>query len=91
MNEINQGQNFLDMVLQLTGSCDNAIAMAVLNGCSITDDFEINQKLTSVEVSNDKVVEMWNEVKKPATGTFLILNKIEMIPGFPGMLPIMLS
>lgn len=64
---VNQGQSFLDKVLETTGSIENAFEMAILNGVSITDDVEIAQQVVASKVSNKAVKATFNEYNKPAT------------------------
>ena len=73
-----QGQSFLDKVLETTGSVDNAFAMAILNGTSITDDVVIGQELKATAVTLKSVVSIFNEKKRPATAiTMEQLQEIE--------------
>jgi hypothetical protein len=38
-SKVYQGQSFLDKVIEMTGSVDNAFGMAIENNVSITDSF----------------------------------------------------
>lgn len=68
MNEVRQGQSFLDMVIQMTGSIDNAVALAVLNGRSLTDGLSIGQALKEMPGGNQKVIDFFTpENNRPAT------------------------
>lgn len=62
-----QGQCFLDKVNECTGSVENAFEMAFLNGVSVTDESNTGQELKVSPVTNNVVVEMFNEFKRPAT------------------------
>lgn len=76
MNEVRQGQSFLDMALQMTGSIDNAVALAVLNGRSLTDDLSIAQVLNPVSPTDQRVVDWFTPVqKRPATDWRNILTE----------------
>lgn len=59
-----QGQSFLDLVIQGTGSLDNVLAMAVLNGVSITDELTIGQE---VKANTTKAPTYFHEKNLPAT------------------------
>lgn len=66
MNKVQQGQSFLDIVMQLTGSIDNAIEMALINNVSITDNIAIGTELTAVSTTNKSVAE-YMQNNNPAT------------------------
>ncbi|MFA7448819.1 MAG: hypothetical protein WCY77_10305 [Weeksellaceae bacterium] len=67
-NETKQGQSFLDMVLQETGSIEEALKMAVANNRSLTDDLKIGESIQGTKIINQKVVDFFTpEQKKPAT------------------------
>ncbi|MDB4157980.1 hypothetical protein N9609_00665 [bacterium] len=67
MKIVKQGQSFLDKTTQLTGSFENALEIAVLNGLSITDDVVIGLVVEPSEVTNKRVVASYNEFNEPAT------------------------
>ena len=67
MKIVKQGQSFLDKVTQLTGSFENALEMAVLNGLSITGDVAKGLVVNPTEVTNKRVVASYNEFNEPAT------------------------
>jgi len=91
MNEVNQGQGMLDMVLQMTGNIDNALAFCLENGKQITDDLILGEELKYTGAN--ELAGFWNKKTKPATlNPFLMIEeKNEYFPAFPGMLPMMLS
>lgn len=93
MNRSRQAQSVLDMALQMMGSCDDAVVFAGLNGLQITDEIPINREFRQAEVIDEDVVEYWNRQRKPATGYPLIITETntDWLPGFPGMLPMMLG
>lgn len=63
-----QGQSFIDLTIQETGSIESLVAMAVLNNRSISTELNIGQILSKSEVRNQRVVNfMAPENKKPAT------------------------
>lgn len=68
MNKVSkQGQSFLDKVTHLTGSCENALEMAILNGVSFTENLAIGQVLKPSRVTNRIVAGFFNPVNEPAT------------------------
>lgn len=76
--KVYQGQSFLDKVLETTGSIDNAFAMAILNGMSITDDVVVGQELKATGATLKSVVSIFNNKKRPATAiTMEQLQEIE--------------
>lgn len=74
---VHQGQSFIDKVLETTGSIDNAFAMALLNGMSITDDVVIGQEVKTTGVTLKSVVSIYNEKKRPATA--ITMEKLQEI------------
>ena len=67
MKVVKQGQCFLDKVTQLTGSFENALPMALLNGRSITDDVPIGLEIANSNITNKRVVVFYNAFNEPAT------------------------
>lgn len=88
-----QGQSFLDMVLQMTGSIDNAVEMAVVNGMQLTDTVATGQTLRGTAITDVATAGHWNRNRKPATAWPLLVmdEQNEFFPGLPGMLPLMLA
>jgi hypothetical protein len=72
-----QGQSFLDKVLENTGSIENAFAMALINGISVTDDVVIGQELKVTAVTSKAIVSIFNENKRPATA--ITMNHLQEI------------
>ncbi len=68
MNKIQRGQSFLDKVIQLTGSVENAFEVAVQNDMSITDVREIGEEIRTNILTNKYVVQYLKN-KQPATAT----------------------
>lgn len=66
-NKTFAGQSFLDKVIENTGSVENAVEMALLNGFSITDDLVIGMELNVSEITNKSIVEFFGEFNRPAT------------------------
>lgn len=81
------GQSFLDKVLECTGDVENAFAMALLNGISITDDIVVGQEIKPSAITNKYVAEYFAEQFKPATNlTELQIESID--PGGIGFMAI---
>lgn len=72
MNKVQQGQSFIDMVCQLTGSFEDVLAMAILNEKSITDSLNIGDELTGSGIKNPEVVNLFSK-KQPATENILVM------------------
>lgn len=64
---VKQGQSFLDKTTQLTGSAENALAMAILNNKSITTDLNIAEEIVSTPVINKTVVSFFSANSEPST------------------------
>jgi hypothetical protein len=62
-----QGQSFFDLVIQATGNIENAFAMSVLNGISMTDEMVIDQELLPAGKQETTIIELWSENNLPAT------------------------
>lgn len=62
-----QGQCFFDLVIQGTGNIENAFAMALLNGLSMTDYLAIGQEVLPGPVTNKSVVALFGPKNYPAT------------------------
>lgn len=65
--KVEQGQSFLDLVIQATGDIDNAFEMALKNGIGITKTLTIGQEIEPIPVTNKRVFQEFNELNKPAT------------------------
>ncbi|WP_271783863.1 hypothetical protein [Aquimarina algiphila] len=76
-NRVYQGQSFLDKVMELTGSIENAFEMALLNGVSITDDLEIDTTLKNTSVTHPLVTQLFNETNRPATACPVVPNDLK--------------
>jgi hypothetical protein len=71
-----QGQNFIDKVLETTGSSENAFEMALLNGFSLTDDVVIGQKMQSSPVTRKGVVSIFKKDNRPASALLNNYNAV---------------
>lgn len=65
-NKIQQGQSFVDMVCQLTGSYEEVLDMAILNNKSITTPLVIGNEVKGSAVRNQSIVNQFAK-KQPAT------------------------
>ena len=65
-SKVQQGQSFIDLVCQLSGSYEEVVNASILNGRSITDPVEID---TSIAVNNirDTAIVTAFAKKQPAT------------------------
>ena len=61
-----QGQNFIDIVCQLTGSYEAVLEMAILNGRSITTPLMIGEEIKGTQIRNQDHVNIFRK-KLPAT------------------------
>lgn len=77
-------QSFLDISIQHTGSVFNAFAIAVANGCAVSDSPVVGQKYTIPEnVENDNDVLNYYKAKsiQPATA----ISDVTIIPAGRGI------
>lgn len=66
-SKVLQGQSFLDKVLELSGSIEQCMVMALINNKSITSDLAINEQITTNRVAKQGVVNYLTH-RQPATG-----------------------
>lgn len=69
MSKVKQGQSFVDKVTELTGSRENVVKMAVLNGVSVTGFLSNGVSLNSVEITNTEMVKYFKVYGSPATAS----------------------
>ena len=67
---IYSGQSFLDKVIELTGSIENAFEMALLNKIMITDDVKIGNELQQSKITNRAIVDYFNSNNRPLLEIF---------------------
>lgn len=73
-------QTLLDIAMQESGTAEEAFALAVANGLSVTQDLYNTQQLVSTPVVNALVVNTFKrENRKPATGETLLSDDDEGI------------
>ena len=65
--KVEQGQSFLDKVIEQTGSLDNAFEMALLNNLSLTDGLQIGSELSTAGTVKRGIVSLFGKNNKPAT------------------------
>ncbi len=57
MSKVQQGQSFIDKTLELTGSVESLLEMAILNNVSITDDVSIGKEIIGTQILKNSIVE----------------------------------
>lgn len=80
MNKAQQGQSFIDMVYQETGSFEGIVEAAVLSGKSITEDIEIGEIILTEKVVNSSMKNILQK-RKPATAIRQELSTDEQLQG----------
>lgn len=90
MSNAIQGQSFLDLLLEASGSINNAIFEAKNNGKRITDEIEIGFNFSANQVVNKQIAASF-AVKRPATGSPLIVDEQLDFYALPSILPLILS
>lgn len=76
-NSVQSGQNFIDKVLEITGSDENAFAMALANNRSVTDDVIVGQEFTKVAVTRKGIVRLYKENNRPISGSLQTVDTVE--------------
>ena len=66
-NKVLQGQTFVDMVCQQSGSYEEIISAAILNGKSITGDIAIGEEINVANQINVENISILTK-KRPASG-----------------------
>lgn len=66
-SKVHQGQSFLDKVIEMTGSLDNAFAMALENNVSITDTLAIGTILTYSGAVTKSISSLFNDKNRCAS------------------------
>lgn len=74
---VKQGQSFLDKCLQLTGSIESSLELAILNGKSITQKLIIGEVIAPSTITNKRVVIFFKTKCEPATNA--TIEEIEAI------------
>lgn len=75
-NKKQQGQSFLDMVIQQSGSFEEVINAAVLNDASLTGKLKIGSTVLNQNINNKANVELYKK-QQPATEFKTILEDLE--------------
>jgi len=68
---VKQGQSLLDKAIQLTGSIENALDLAILNGKSITDQLLVGETIMPSRITNKRTVNFYKTIDEPATNATL--------------------
>ena len=71
-NSVQSGQNFIDKVLEITGSDENAFAMALANNRSITDAVIVGQEFIKTPVTRLGIARLFNNNDRPVSGQLQI-------------------
>lgn len=79
-NKKQQGQSFLDMVLQQSGSFEEIVNAAVLNDASITDDLKIGSIIQSKNIISQSNIDLYKK-QQPATDLRKNLQDYEIAKG----------
>jgi hypothetical protein len=66
-SKVYQGQSFLDKVIEMTGSVDNAFGMAIENNVSITDSLAIGTILTYSGTITKSISSLFKDSNRCAT------------------------
>lgn len=64
---VKQGQSFLDKAIELTGSVENAFAMAKLNRISVSQELATGAEVIPSAVTKKAIVQQWDGKNIPAT------------------------
>ena len=67
MSKTQQGQSFIDKVIQQTGTLENVVEMAVSNNVSITDDVTIGSEFNNAGKIQQRIVSAMAKRSAPAT------------------------
>lgn len=67
MSKKQQGQNFIDLIIQQAGDFDQVINAALLNNMSITEDIPIGTEVKNNIVTNNQAVIFFSRENGPAT------------------------
>ena len=86
MSKVQQGQSFIDKTLELTGSVENLLEMAILNNVSITDDVAIGVEIIGSGVVKNGIVEDLKSFPPATKVTSKILEDIPLDLGIGEMI-----
>lgn len=81
MNKVQQGQSFIDMICQTTGSYDGALEMAILNNTSITDDVKIGEQIKGSEVKDQDVINQFAKKQSATAERISLTDEAEILEG----------
>lgn len=62
-----QGQSLFDKTIESTGDIEESFAVALLNGASVTDNFEIGAEVIFLEVKKKSIVALFHAKNRPAS------------------------
>lgn len=65
---IKNGQSLIDVAIQQSGDAGNAVALAIQNDLSLTENLGVGNNIQNAPVTNQSIVDFFNtELKNPAT------------------------
>lgn len=73
--KVKQGQSFLDIICQATGSLDNVISEAIVNNKSITDDLMIGEEIFTQKEIDSEVIKILSRKNPSTNGTVEMLGE----------------
>jgi flavin-binding protein dodecin len=82
-NTVYAGQSFLDKVVELTGSVENAFQMATVNGISISDTLDVGSTIEAAGTIKKAIVARFNDLNRPATLYTEVEDNYELPGEFP--------
>lgn len=72
---VKQGQSFIDIICQATGSLDNVISEAIVNKKSITDDLMIGEEIFTQKEIDSEVIKILSRKNPSTNGTVEMLGE----------------
>jgi hypothetical protein len=73
--KVKQGQSFIDIICQATGSLDNVISEAIVNKKSITDDLMIGEEIFTQKEIDSEVIKILSRKNPSTNGTVEMLGE----------------
>lgn len=73
--KVKQGQSFIDIICQATGSLDNVISEAIVNKKSITDNLLIGEEIFTQKEIDSEVIKILSRKNPSTNGTVEMLGE----------------
>lgn len=73
--KVKQGQSFIDIICQATGSLNNVISEAIVNKKSITDDLMIGEEIFTQKEIDSEVIKILSRKNPSTNGTVEMLGE----------------